>query len=128
MSLKMALRLMSMYLWWYTVVLFFYLPPLVSTWLGGIFVRNGQVVNLEFEILFASLFLVWGIFLWISARRPEENKLFIDFTIWASIAHILWMIYVAFINPVDALHMGRDVIIPVVLTLVIAWRFKKINP
>ncbi len=127
MSLKITLRLMSVYLWWYTVVLFFYLPPLLNTWLGGIFVRNRQIVNLEFEILFALLFLVWGIFLWISARKLEENKLFIHFTIWASIVHILWMICVAFINPVDALHMGRDIIIPVMLTLVIAWRFKKLK-
>lgn len=116
---------MSAYLWWYTVVLFFYLPPLLNTWLGSIFVRNGQVVNWEFEILFALIFLVWGIFLWISARKPEENGLFIHFTVWASVVHVVWMICVAFINPVDSWHMGRDMIIPIVLTLVIALKFKK---
>lgn len=118
---------MAVYLGSYIVILIFYFPPLLQTWFGNIFIRPDQLANLEFEILFALLFLVWGIFLWISARSPEDNKLFIYFTVWASIVHLLWMICVAFINPSDAWHMGRDMIIPIVLTSGIVLKFKKNN-
>jgi hypothetical protein len=41
-------------------------------------------------MLFA-IYIVWAIFLLIAARAPSEHRLFLEFTLWANLAHGLLM-------------------------------------
>ena len=44
------------------------------------------------ELMIESVYVVWGVFLLRAARDPEGYRSFIDFTIWANLAHGLLMV------------------------------------
>lgn len=46
----------------------------------------GDVGDAE-EQMISVVYVVWGIFLWLAARDPRRNRLFIDFTLVANLAH-----------------------------------------
>jgi hypothetical protein len=48
--------------------------------------------------MFVAIYLVWAFFLWKASRNPEKHGLFIDFTIWANIAHGLVMILIGVLS------------------------------
>jgi len=39
------------------------------------------------EQMISVVYIVWGLFLWASARDPLRNRLFIDFTLVANVVH-----------------------------------------
>jgi hypothetical protein len=49
-------------------------------------------------MLFA-IYIVWGIFLIIAARAPSQHRLFLEFTLWANLAHGLLMVGQALTMP-----------------------------
>ncbi len=120
---SLSLKLLAIYFWSFTPTLILSLLPQRDTVLGEIFIRDAQVAGYQFELLFALIFLVWGIYLWKVSNKPNIQYLFIDFTIWTSIIHLLWMVFIALIQPLDMTHLLRDAaILAVPLGLVIYFR------
>lgn len=124
-KLSLSLRLLAVYFWSFTPTFILSLLPQRNSFFGEVFIREAQVIGYQFELLFALIFIVWGVYIWIASKQPTTHKLFIDFTIWASITHLLWMIIIAVLEPVDAVHLMRDAIVQAVpLGLVIYFRKK----
>jgi hypothetical protein len=48
------------------------------------------------ELMIEVVYLVWGLFFFRAAQRPLQHLSFIDFTIWANLAHGLLMVPQAF--------------------------------
>lgn len=51
-----------------------------------------QPYNPHYESMMAAIHLVWAVMLWRASYDPAGNVLFIDFTIWANVAHGLVML------------------------------------
>lgn len=51
-----------------------------------------QPYNAAYESMITAISIVWAVMLWRAADNPAEHRLFIDFTIWANVAHGLVMI------------------------------------
>lgn len=123
-SPSIPLKLLSIYLWVYTPVFILSLLPARQSTLGQLFIRDAQIVNWEFELLFAMIFFVWGIYLWKASKWPNENQFFINFTISATIVHIVWMVIVGVLNAQDTLHMFKDAVILFVLLCLVLFSKK----
>lgn len=48
--------------------------------------------NAPLESMMASIHIVWAIMFWRASEDPSRHLLFIDFTIWANVAHGLVML------------------------------------
>lgn len=53
-----------------------------------------QPYNAPYESMMAAIHIVWAVMLWRASEDPGRHLLFIDFTIWANIAHGLVMLVV----------------------------------
>lgn len=53
-----------------------------------------QPYNSAYEIMLATIHVVWAAMLWRASRDPASELLFLDFTIWANGAHGLMMLIV----------------------------------
>ena len=51
-----------------------------------------QPYNPHYESMMAAIHIAWAIILWRASDNPVRHSLFIDFTIWASLAHGLVML------------------------------------
>lgn len=51
-----------------------------------------QPYNAYYESMMTAVYIVWAAMLWRASGDPERHALFIDFTIWGSIAHGLVML------------------------------------
>lgn len=60
--------------------------------------------------MFTAIFVVWGFFLWKAAEKPEENRSFISFTIYATIAHIAAMLVIGIVRTADFIHLLVDAV------------------
>jgi len=93
--LRLALRVLSFgylatYVPWITLIL------LNATILapGGSLapLLRFQPYNAHYESMMASIHIVWAVMLWRASADPARHLLFIDFTIWANVAHGLVML------------------------------------
>ena len=46
-----------------------------------------QPYNAHYESMMAAIHIVWAVMLWRASDDPAKHPLFIDFTIWANVAH-----------------------------------------
>jgi hypothetical protein len=53
-----------------------------------------QPYNLYYETMLTAIHLVWAVMLWRASDNPARHLLFLDFTIWANIAHGVVMLVV----------------------------------
>jgi hypothetical protein len=51
-----------------------------------------QPYNAYYESMMAAIHIVWAVLLWRASDNPARSVLFIDFTIWANVAHGLVML------------------------------------
>lgn len=56
--------------------------------------------------MFSTVYVVWAIFLFRSARAPQPNRLFIDFNLTASFAHFGVMLIMAVTMPDEHQHIA----------------------
>jgi hypothetical protein len=94
-SLRIFLRVLSVgylvaFIPWITLILL--KAPILAP--GGRlapFLRF-QPYNAHYESMLTAIHIVWAVMLWRASENPERHRLFIDFTIWANIAHGLVML------------------------------------
>jgi hypothetical protein len=74
------------------------LPP----WLARLFNwgEGGDAVG----VMFATVYIVWALFLFYSARAPLAHRLFLDFNLTANSAHFGAMLIMAFSMPEHREH------------------------
>jgi hypothetical protein len=68
----------------------------------------GDIGDAE-EQMISIVYIVWGFFLWAVARDPGRNKLFVDFTLVANVAHFGLMGVQAFTYSGEHTHLLGDV-------------------
>lgn len=93
--LRVYLRLLAVgflvgFIPWITLILL--KAPILAP--GSVFapMLRFQPYNPYYESMMTAIHIVWAIMLWRAANHPEQNALFIDFTIWANVAHGIVML------------------------------------
>lgn len=79
----------------------------------------GDIGDAE-EQMISVVYVVWGFFLFAAARDPERNKLFIDFTLAANVAHFGLMAVQAVVYPDEHTHLYGDVLLGFAILAVLA--------
>jgi hypothetical protein len=87
-----------------TVALLLY--PLMRLWPAGWKWEPGQH---EYEQMLIGIYAILGIFLIIAARRPEEHRSLIWFTVWSSLVHGVIMAVQAYVDSSEHGHLAGDV-------------------
>jgi hypothetical protein len=59
---------------------------------GALRFLRWDILSKHVELMIEIIYLVWGIFMLIAARKPLANLSFINFTLWANLAHGILMI------------------------------------
>ena len=112
--LSFVLKCSALFLWYFVALFAFIVldgnraEPLLKegTALGDMMIRFPY--QWDFELFFAGLFLVWGIFLWRSTRTIERDMNMIQFTGWAFLMHAVTMIGAGMIRTQDFVHLLTD--------------------
>ncbi|HSL70895.1 MAG TPA: DUF6632 domain-containing protein [Longimicrobiales bacterium] len=86
----LAVGLLAAFIPWLTLILL-NAPVLAPGSLLAPLLRF-QPYNAHYESMLTAIYLVWAVMLWRASGDPAKNALFIDFTIWASVAHGLVML------------------------------------
>ena len=107
-----------------------FLPVFVLAVLDSPIVAQGSLIaslfrwqpyNVAYFGMLVTIFIVWGIFLWKASRNPKEQRLFIDFTIWASLAHAVFMLVFAIYLEGELIHVVGDVAVLALIAAVLYW-------
>lgn len=117
--LKWSLRITALFLWYFTPVYIFTVLGLITnvSIFSYSFVR--QPYQWDFELMFAVLFLVWGIFLWMASNKSAENILFIRFTAWSLMTHVAVMVSLGLSREGELVHFFVDSIPYLILGIVL---------
>jgi hypothetical protein len=93
--LRIFLRLLSLgfvaaFIPWITLILMH--SPILAP--GGALapLLRFQPYNPYYESMMAAIHIAWAVTLWRASDEPAKHPLFIDFTIWANVAHGLVML------------------------------------
>lgn len=90
------------------------LPPLLARlfdWGAG-----GDAV----AVMFSTIYLVWALFLFASARAPLANRLFLDFNLMANSAHFGAMLLMAVTMRDAHQHLAGVVVLGLITTVPLA--------
>ena len=90
------------------------LPPLLARlcdWGGG-----GDAI----AVMFSTVYIVWALFLFGSARAPLANRLFLDFNLTANSAHFGVMLVMAVAMPDEHQHLAGVVALGLLTTVPLA--------
>jgi hypothetical protein len=117
----LSLKLLSIYFWSFTPTFILSISPQRDSFVSQLFIREAQVTEWQFELLFALIFLIWGAFLWQASKKPSLHAFFIKFTIWTSVVHLAWMILLAVTEQADRLHLLRDAAVLGALIGLVLW-------
>ncbi len=107
-----------------------FLPLLVLVVIDSPIVAEGSLIasllrwqpyNAAYFGMLVTIYTVWGIFLWKASRNPKEQILFIDFTIWANLAHAGIMLVFAIYREGELIHVVGDVAVLVLIAAVLYW-------
>ncbi len=61
-----------------------------------------------YELMIIVIYSVWGPYMLQAAKNPSENRLFIDFTCFANLAHFALMFVLGALDPHEHQHMFSD--------------------
>ena len=59
---------------------------------GALRFLRWDVLSKHVELMIEIVYLIWGIFMFIAASKPLSNISFLNFTLWANLAHGMLMI------------------------------------
>lgn len=71
-------------------------------------------------VMFSTVYVVWAIFLFRSARAPSENRMFLDFNLTANAAHFTVMLVMAVTMPDQHQHTAGVLALGVISTVPLA--------
>jgi hypothetical protein len=74
----------------------------------------------EVAVMFSTVYIVWAIFLFASARDPRANRLFLDFNLAANGAHFAVMLAMAVTMPDEHQHIAGVLALGVITTVPLA--------
>ncbi len=80
-----------------------------------------QPYNKAYFSMLVTIFIVWGIMLWLASKNPSEHRLLIDFTIWGNLAHAAVMLVTALLMKGELLHIVGDVLALTLIGVVVLW-------
>lgn len=123
MNLSLSLKILALFFWWYGVVFVLSVARLGGVSLPALpFLEyRGDVYAWDFELMFTAIFLVWGWYLWIASKEPQQHRLFIGFTIAATLAHIAAMLVIGLIRTTDLTHLLIDAVALSIPTALVAY-------
>lgn len=77
----------------------------------------------HYELMISVVYIVWGAFLWKAAANPLGNKLFLDFTVVANLAHFGLMFLQGVLMHGEHIHLLGDVLMGwvLVVALMVVW-------
>ena len=78
--------------------------------------ESGQPI----AIMFATVYIVWALFLFASARDPLANRLFLDFNLTANAAHFAAMLIMALAMLDERRHLAGVVALGLLTTVPLA--------
>ncbi len=109
-NLKIILKISAIFLWYFTplFILIVTSPFLFKqgTFWGDLIVRHPY--QWDYELMFAGFYLVWGIFVWKTAKNPGNNLSFIKFTAWGFLANVVTNIIVGLLRTQELSHLVTD--------------------
>lgn len=79
----------------------------------------GDIGDAE-EQMISVVYIVWGLFLFAVARDPQRNRLFIDFTLAANLAHFALMGVQALTYAGEHTHLYGDVLLGFAILAILA--------
>lgn len=82
--------------------------------LARIFRWNMHHAEFPPSAMLGAIYVVWGTFIWHSARNPLAHRLFIDFTVAGNAAHGAIMAYMAVSMPGMLEHLFTDTMLLIV--------------
>ncbi len=89
--------------------LLFFVPDLVfaiAHWTNAFFDwGEGGPNDQSIAVMFATVYIVWALFLFASARAPLANRLFLDFNLAANSAHFAVMLAMAAAMSAEHRHL-----------------------
>ena len=76
-----------------------------------------------YELMICVIYLAWSPFLWIAAREPLRQKLFIDFTVVVNVVHFGTMFVQGLVMEGEHQHLYGDVLLGWfgLLPLIVIW-------
>jgi len=122
------LKFISLELWIFSAKVVLVMIGLI---IGASFVQEGNVFadflmrrpyRWDFETMIASIYIVWGYFLWKASQDPENHKSLIYFTIYANMMHGFVMIIQAMVRTKETARLLGDAMhlfLPAVLVLIL---------
>ena len=87
-------------------VAFLLVYPLMVVWPSGWVWQPSQH---EYEQMIVGIYATLGVFLLRAARRPEEHRSLLWFTVWSSVVHGGIMAVQAVFDPMEHGHLPGDV-------------------
>jgi hypothetical protein len=87
-------------------VAFLLVYPLMVVWPSGWVWQPSQH---EYEQMMVGIYATLGVFLLRAARRPEEHRSLLWFTVWSSVVHGGIMAVQAVVDPMEHGHLPGDV-------------------
>jgi len=77
--------------------------------------------NKAYEMMIATIYIVWGLVLWKASVNPNENRLLIEFAIWGNLAHAGVMLISALLLQGEVTHTVGDVMVLIIVGGVLLW-------
>lgn len=110
-NLKIVLKVSALYLWYFTPLFLLIISNgshllQQGTFLGNLIIRHPY--QWDYELMFAGLYLVWGIFVWKASKNIENNLNLIKFTAWGFFAIIVTNIIVGLFRIHELAHLISD--------------------
>jgi len=90
------------------------LPPLLARLFDW---GEGGHDDQAIAVMFATVYVVWALFLFASARAPLANRLFLDFNLTANSAHFGAMIIMAAAMPEQHQHLAGVLVLGALTTV-----------
>lgn len=119
--MKYSLRIIASILWYYVLIFILTAANLIHLDTRGEF-------RWDFEAMIASIYLIWGIYLWKASQEPKKHLLFINFTIWANILHGATMIILGYLREGEFYHLLIDGLVLLVPSAILYYiRLKETN-
>lgn len=130
MSLSLSIRVLSIILFLFTPIFFLTLLALGNPDNSLLQVLKPDIrgeYKWDFELMFATIYFIWAIFLWKASSNPQKHMLFIDFSIWTNVAHGVVMILIGILREGELVHLLLDSLVLILPAFLILIFRKKIS-